>query len=125
MKSYKTIGYHILADFWGVDAELLNDGGFLEDALCRAARLAGATIRKKDFEKFEPQGVSVAVILSESHITIHTYPEKGFAAIDVYTCRENVDPMKAVDYLSNILKPTKQSVKTMVRGVGEIREVSG
>lgn len=59
-------------------------------------------------------------MLSESHLSIHTYPEKGFAAIDCYTCGETVDPQVAVDHLVAVLKPSKTYAKKLVRGLGEI-----
>ena len=59
-------------------------------------------------------------MLSESHLSIHTYPERGFAAIDCYTCGETVDPQAAIDYLVSVLRPDKTYAKKLVRGVGEI-----
>ncbi|MDF2723697.1 MAG: S-adenosylmethionine decarboxylase, partial [Paenibacillus sp.] len=71
-------------------------------------------------KQFEPQGATVLVLLSESHISIHTYPEKGFAALDCYTCGETVDPQAAIDYLVSVLKPTRTYAKKLIRGLGEL-----
>lgn len=63
------------------------------------------------------------VLLSESHLSIHTYPEKGFAALDCYTCGETVDPQLAIDYMLAVLKPKTSYAKKLVRGMGELQVV--
>ncbi|MNP77385.1 S-adenosylmethionine decarboxylase proenzyme precursor [compost metagenome] len=63
------------------------------------------------------------MMLSESHLSIHTYPERGFAAIDCYTCGEMVDPQLAIDYLVSVLKPEKTYAKKLIRGLGELEVV--
>lgn len=75
-------------------------------------------------KQFEPQGATVLVLLSESHLSIHTYPERGFAAIDCYTCGETVDPQIAIDYLVRVLKPEKTYAKKLIRGLGELEVVN-
>lgn len=60
------------------------------------------------------------MLLSESHLSIHTYPEKNFAAIDCYTCGTTVEPQMAIDYIVNILKPEQIQIKKLIRGIGEI-----
>jgi len=118
--AYSTFGRHVAVDTWGVDFDLLNDAKFLEKKLVEAAELAGATVLSVQSQQFEPQGATVLVLLSESHISIHTYPEKGFAALDCYTCGEVVDPQVAIDYLVSILKPKKFYPKMLMRGTGPI-----
>lgn len=63
-------------------------------------------------------------MLSESHLSIHTYPERGFAAIDCYTCGETVDPQLAIDYLVSVLKPERTYAKKLIRGLGEMEVVT-
>ena len=75
-------------------------------------------------KQFEPQGATVLVMLSESHLSIHTYPERGFAAIDCYTCGETVDPQLAIDYLVSVLRPEKVFAKKLTRGIGEMEVVT-
>lgn len=104
---YSTFGRHVAVDTWGVEFELLNDAQFLEAQLVEAAEACGATVMSVQSKQFEPQGATVLVLLSESHLSIHTYPERGFAAIDCYTCGETVDPQLAIDYLVSVLKPKK------------------
>ncbi|WP_054956397.1 adenosylmethionine decarboxylase [Paenibacillus dakarensis] len=117
---YSTFGRHVAVDTWGVDFELLNSAEFLQAQLVEAAEACGATVMSVQSKQFEPQGATVLVLLSESHLSIHTYPERGFAAIDCYTCGETVDPQLAIDYLVSVLKPEKCYAKKLVRGLGEM-----
>ncbi|AJS57492.1 adenosylmethionine decarboxylase [Paenibacillus sp. IHBB 10380] len=120
MEEYSTFGRHVAVDTWGVDFRLLNNAEFLQSQMVEAAEACGATVMSVQSKQFEPQGATVLVLLSESHLSIHTYPERGFAAIDCYTCGETVDPQLAVDYLVSVLKPDKTYAKKLVRGLGEI-----
>ncbi|PFA60757.1 MULTISPECIES: adenosylmethionine decarboxylase [Bacillus] len=117
---YSTFGRHIIVDLWGVDFPLLNDIHFLEHHLVSAADYSGATVLSVNKKKFQPYGVTVLVLLSESHLSIHTYPEKNFAAIDCYTCGTTVEPQIAIDYIVNILKPKEIHIKKLIRGIGDI-----
>jgi S-adenosylmethionine decarboxylase len=110
----------VAVDAWGVRYDLLNDADWLKDQLVEAAEATGATVLSVQSRQFEPQGATVLVLLSESHLSIHTYPEKGFAAIDCYTCGETVDPQNAVDRLMEALKPERVHAKKLIRGLGEI-----
>ena len=120
---YSTFGRHVAMDAWGVDYHLLNDVTQLERHLVTAAEKCGATVLSVQSKKFEPQGATVLVLLSESHLSIHTYPEKGFAALDCYTCGYTVDPMLAIQYLVDVLKPTQAFPKVLRRGDGPIEVV--
>lgn len=117
---YSTFGRHVAIDTWGVDFDLLNDADFLQSQLVEAAEACGATVLSVQAKQFDPQGATVLVLLSESHLSIHTYPERRFAAIDCYTCGETVDPQLAIDYLVSVLKPEKTYAKKLVRGLGEM-----
>ncbi|MFC3798357.1 MULTISPECIES: adenosylmethionine decarboxylase [unclassified Cohnella] len=118
---YSTFGRHVAVDTWGVDFDLLNSAELLQSHMVEAAEACGATVLSVQAKQFEPQGATVLVMLSESHLSIHTYPERGFAAIDCYTCGETVDPQLAIDYMVNVLKPTSTHAKKLIRGVGEIK----
>lgn len=120
---YSTFGRHVAVDTWGVDFEVLNNAELLEAHLVEAAEACGATVLSVQSKQFEPQGATVLVMLSESHLSIHTYPERGFAAIDCYTCGEMVDPQLAIDYLVSVLKPEKTYAKKLIRGLGELEVV--
>lgn len=114
-----TYGRHIVADAWGIEFNRINDVSFLKDHLEKAANICGATVLSVEGQAFDPFGATVIVILSESHLSIHTYPEKGYAAIDGYTCGDKIDPRVAVDYLLNILEPKKVYTQKIIRGIGE------
>ena len=118
---YSTFGRHVAVDTWGVDFERLNNVDWLEAQMVEAAEVSGATVLSVQSKQFAPQGATVLVLLSESHLSIHTYPEKGFAAIDCYTCGETVDPQLAVDYLVSVLRPKKTYAKKLIRGLGDIQ----
>ena len=118
---YSTFGRHVAVDTWGVPFNLLNDADWLQAQMVEAAEASGATVLSVQSKQFEPQGATVLVLLSESHLSIHTYPEKGFAAIDCYTCGETVDPQTAIDYLVSVLKPESLHAKKLIRGLGELQ----
>ncbi len=88
-----TMGRHVIAELWGCDVEKLNNMSFIEQVFVNAALKAGAEVREVAFHKFAPHGVSGVVIISESHLTIHSFPEHGYASIDVYTCGDRIDLM--------------------------------
>ncbi|MBM7563798.1 adenosylmethionine decarboxylase [Paenibacillus sacheonensis] len=120
---YSTFGRHVAVDTWGVDFDLLNNAEFLQAQMVEAAEACGATVLSVQAQQFEPQGATVLVLLSESHLSIHTYPERGFAALDCYTCGETVDPQLAIDYMMSVLKPKMMHAKKLVRGMGELQVV--
>jgi len=90
---------HLLLELYKCDYEKLNDESFLRCTLNRAAKLAKATVLNLISNKFEPQGVTAIALLAESHISIHTWPEIGYAAIDVFTCGDHTMPEKACKFL--------------------------
>lgn len=97
-------GSHVVADFYDCPAALLDDVDLLLAHACRAAEAAGATILEVVAHQFEPQGVTVLLLLAESHLSIHTWPETGMAYVDCFTCGESTDPEIAVDYLAMALE---------------------
>jgi S-adenosylmethionine decarboxylase len=118
---YSTFGRHVAVDTWGIDFDTLNNAELLQSHMIEAAEACGATVLSVQSKQFEPQGATVLVLLSESHLSIHTYPEKGFAAIDCYTCGESVDPQGEIDYLISVLKPERVYAKKLIRGMGEMQ----
>jgi S-adenosylmethionine decarboxylase proenzyme len=86
------IGRHVLIDVWDADPVLLDNAERLTELLKRACRLSGATVLNAISHTFEPQGVTVLVLLAESHASIHTYPEYCFYSADVFTCGDTVNP---------------------------------
>lgn len=109
-------GSHVLCDAWGVTFDKLNDAERLIEVMERGATKSGAEVLHTYAHKFDPNGVTVQITLSESHFTIHTYPERGFAGIDCYTCGEHCNPEVAVEFLLNYLVPIQVQRKTVGRG---------
>ena len=95
----QALGRHIICEAYGCDKEILNDVRRLEKIMVAAALACGAEVREVAFHRFSPQGVSGVVVISESHLAIHTWPELGYAAIDVFTCGDTVDPWVACNFL--------------------------
>ena len=83
---------HLLLELYRCDCEKLNDESFLRCTLNRAAKLANATVLNLISNKFEPQGVTAIALLAESHISIHTWPESNYSAVDIFTCGQNMMP---------------------------------
>lgn len=111
------LGRHILAEIYGCRFDLLDDISKVEEIMVKAALEAGAEVREVAFHKFSPQGVSGVVVISESHLAIHTWPELGYAAVDVFTCGEEVDPWDACNYLSELFDAAKINAKEVKRGI--------
>lgn len=93
------LGRHLLAEFYDCNSNILNNVQMIEDMMTEAAVACGATVVDKNFHLFSPFGVSGVVIISESHLAIHTWPEYGYAAVDLFTCGNSCDPKVAYDFL--------------------------
>lgn len=106
-----------MAELYGCDAALLADHGAIERCMNDAARACGATIVQSAFHHFNPHGVSGVVIIAESHLAVHTWPEHGYAAVDVFTCGTSVDPLAAVHHLVTTLGARNQVVNEVARGL--------
>lgn len=105
-----------MVEFYRCDSLLLNKTDFIETIMKDAAVLSGATIIDTHIHMFNPHGISGVVIIAESHLTIHTWPEYGYAAVDIFTCGENLDPWKALIYLKLKLKAKEVSHIELSRG---------
>lgn len=116
-----TMGRHVIAELWDCEEDKLNDVQFVEQMMVNAALESGAEIREVAFHKFTPQGVSGVVIISESHLTIHSFPEHGYASVDVYTCGDRIDPQEATDWITKELGSKKREIVSIPRGLGSIR----
>ena len=106
---------HLLLELYKCDCEKLNDESFLRCALNRAAKLANATVLNLISNKFEPQGVTAIALLAESHISIHTWPESNYSAIDIFTCGQNMLPELASQYLIKALKANEHFLRVIER----------
>jgi S-adenosylmethionine decarboxylase len=113
------LGRHVLAEVYGCDRHILDDLDSVQEIMKAAALKAGAEIREVAFHKFAPQGVSGVVVISESHLAIHTWPELGYAALDVFTCGDKVDPWTACDHVIGEFKAESVTASEMKRGIFE------
>lgn len=95
----KALGRHILVEFLNCKADVLNDVAAIENAMVEAAQIAGATVINSTFHHFSPYGVSGVVVIQESHLAIHTWPEYRYAAVDLFTCGDTVDPWVSFEHL--------------------------
>ena len=113
----KHLGIHLLLEYWDCNREKLDSKEILETIMVKAAEVSGATVLQSVFQDFNPQGVSGVVVIAESHLTIHSWPELGYAAIDIFTCGDKVDPWKATQYLEDELEVKEVEVVDMFRGI--------
>ena len=95
----KTLGRHLLIEFYDCSFDILNDAELIKDKLVTAAKKAGCTIVSAHSNLFNPHGVSAVVVIAESHVTIHTWPELGYASVDIFTCSDSVNPWDIRDEL--------------------------
>jgi len=107
---------HLLAEYYGCEAAVLDDERALEEVLREAAIAARTTILDVHLHKFAPQGVSGVVILAESHLAIHTWPEHGYASIELYVCGQQADPERGHARLVERLRPQHTETELLVRG---------
>ncbi len=112
------VGQQIVLDLYGCPSECLDDPDLVKAVLTEAALRAGATIVDTVFHKFSPWGISGVVVIAESHLAIHTWPERHYAAIDIFTCGGSVDMKSAVHSLKTAFKAERVEIKEFLRGDG-------
>lgn len=110
------LGQHFLVELYGCAIAKIEDVAYLEQCMLKAARAAGATIVNSIFHHFSPFGVSGVVVLQESHLTIHTWPEYAYAAVDLFTCSHAIDAQVACQYLKRDLKAQQSHMVEVNRG---------
>ena len=108
-------GNHILLELYGCNREKLNDELYLRCQLNTAAKLAEASVLNIVSNKFEPCGVTAIALLAESHLSIHTWPESNYAAVDIYTCGVSMNPELASQFLIKSLEASNHVLKTIIR----------
>ena len=114
-KKQKYAGLHIIAEFWG--SKTIEDSKEIEKILVRSAIEGGNTPLKVTIHKFLPQGITGVILLAESHISLHAWPEYGYLAIDIFTCGDKTFPEKSLDYLRKEFEPKRVDVKRIKRGI--------
>ncbi|MFQ5912662.1 MAG: adenosylmethionine decarboxylase [Nitrospinota bacterium] len=112
----KALGRHFLTEYFDCDREILNDVARIEEAMTEAADKSGATIVNSIFHLFNPHGVSGVVVIAESHLAIHTWPEYGFAAADFFTCGDRVLAKAGLESLKSALKAAYYESREVLRG---------
>ena len=111
------LGRHLLLELKDCNVEVLNDLDCLKRCLHDAAEQIGATVVNECFYEFSPHGISGVLVISESHLCIHTWPEHGYAAVDVFTCGNSVQPKKAAEIIISKLGAKNYSILEMQRGI--------
>ena len=117
------LGQHVLAEFFECDSNVLNNIDKVEKHMVDAALECGATIVQKCFHMFNPYGVSGVVIISESHLAIHTWPELGYAAVDLFTCGEQCDPKVSYEFLKRKFNSRGAKYTQLNRGLMDADQV--
>jgi S-adenosylmethionine decarboxylase proenzyme len=116
----KTLGRHLIVEYADCTAGHLDDIDFIKKSLLEAVRRSGATIIDSVFHRYAPQGVSGVVVIAESHMSIHTWPEYNYAAVDFFTCGNTVDPYLAKEYIKEMLGSEQVSVTEVARGIPSV-----
>lgn len=114
----RTEGNHLLLEYWGCDPVILDDLDRVEKLMVQAAQATGARIVETVFRPFRPQGVSGVVVIEESHLSVHTWPEAGYAAVDLFTCGD-CEPKKAHDVLAVGFGVHQHEMLLVKRGLSE------
>lgn len=120
----KTLGLHILADLYGIEFDKIDHVEDVKALLEGAVKYADLSKLSSHFHQFNPHGATGVILLEESHISIHTWPEHGYAAIDVYTCGGKEKTFKAMEYILKVLKPKRVDEKIAERGTVPINEAA-
>jgi S-adenosylmethionine decarboxylase len=115
----ETIGHHYIAEASGCDPNVIGKVESVEQILVRAAEVAGVQVWSISFHRFSPNGVSGVVVISESHLSVHTWPEYGYAAVDIFTCGGNAKPEKAVEWALKEFGATNVHITEVTRGLEE------
>ncbi len=110
------LGIHILVEFYDCNQSVLNNSKLIEKEMIRAAELIEATIVTSSSHAFSPHGVSAVVVISESHLTMHTWPEHGYAAVDLFFCTKKIDPWIAIEHLKEVLGAENSTSVELKRG---------
>ncbi len=113
----EALGRQILVEFYDCDTDKINDVEYIESSFLKATRLSGATIISHNFHKFSPYGVSGVVVIAESHVSIHSWPEYNYAAVDIFTCGDTIDPWVIQEHLKEAFNSQNTSSMEMKRGM--------
>ena len=110
----KYAGIHLIAEFWG--GKIIENPQKIKNILIEAAKKSKNTALGVSIHKFIPKGVTGFILLAESHISIHTWPERNYVAVDIFSCGKNSQPYRGLEYLKKEFKPLKIKVREIKRG---------
>jgi S-adenosylmethionine decarboxylase len=113
------LGQHLIIECWGCN-DGINDADLVRTAMIEAVHAAHATLLDINVHTFSPHGVTGVAVLSESHLSVHSWPEYGYLAADVFTCGESTEPMAAVEVLRQYFQPTVIELLDIERGVAPL-----
>ncbi|MGC8867939.1 MAG: adenosylmethionine decarboxylase [Elusimicrobiales bacterium] len=111
------LGKHLIVELYGCNSKFLSDVDYIQEVMMSCAKEANTTIIDSIFHKFKPYGVSGVIVIAESHLSIHTWPEHRFASVDFFTCGDHSDPWKSFRLIKKRLKAKHFSVMKLERGV--------
>lgn len=118
-EKHSSIGHHYIVEASGCDSRIISDASQVQRILVKAAEMAGAKVWAVSFHAFPPNGVSGVVVISESHISIHTWPEYGYGALDFYTCGEQLNAENALFYAVEAFGASSSHITEITRGIDE------
>ena len=123
---HRPLGEHYIIELYGCNSNVLDNLEEISSTLLESARIAGATIIDHSFHRFSPQGVSGVVVIAESHLSIHTWPEYGYAALDLFTCNFDMDTDSVFKLLKHSFQPEDIDVRRLQRGIlnSTVRSIS-
>ena len=116
----EALGKQILVEYYDCDQSKINDVSYIENSLIQATKASNATIISHNFHKFSPYGVSGVVVIAESHVAIHTWPEYNYAAVDIFTCGDTIDPWIIQERLKEYFESKNVSSMEMKRGLFKV-----
>ncbi|WP_196889777.1 adenosylmethionine decarboxylase [Aureivirga sp. CE67] len=113
---HKYLGFETAIEFYGCDSELIDNRDFIEEILLKTAEILNLTVVNTTIHKFSPIGVSGVIVIAESHIAVHTWPEHGYVAIDFFTCNQTYNYEEGISYLKEVLQASFFEKKEIRRG---------
>ncbi|MFC1670830.1 adenosylmethionine decarboxylase [Spirochaetota bacterium] len=117
----ETLGKHYIAEFYGCNRTSIDDIDRIENILLKAVEISNATMIKPFFHKFSPQGVTGVILIAESHLSIHTWPERGYAAVDLFSCGD-FNYKETFDHIEREIESEKSFISVIQRGLIHDRE---
>lgn len=112
----KSLGKHALVEFYRCSPQILNNADALEEIVLRALKTAGTSVINSFFHKFSPHGITGIIIIAESHFAIHTWPEFRYAAVDLFTCGDSIDNLRAMELIKDEIQSGHYSLMEISRG---------